>query len=771
MRDRLQELPPLREAPTAADDRDGNRLELVKSLWHSQDSALLLRDRTVEEGVRMLAGQQWSVWSPLLGRFLDVTEWMSEEERRWRQRPVLNRLLPWYILTHATLTENPPIITFLPGPDAIDSELAETQDIIFKSFWRDLDMADNWDRVAMWMMVAGRGHWQTRLDLTKGDFRPWVGQAELPILDGTSLQPTGRTAMHPEVPFDHQGQPLVHGILPNGELLPMTDAEGNITPPHATREGGLAVDVLSPLEVRGQWGPSPWHRKGWHQVRSYLTPEDVWTQYGVDAEPDVFGVAADNAGYLQRLLFGSGYWGASSKYLGSEDARSTAVQGTQGYCEVTTYWRRPIAAMDQHIVDLGLQGMVETPDSPGGRLLVTTRTKVLSDGPRPGRFKNTSPVRAFDFIRLPGRAHGSTPLEALLGVQRAYNRGAGQILEHRNLVTNPKHVIDSGSGMGNIVVTNKPGEGYTVNRRPNVPPFEWIAPPSLSGDVWKTQQMLLEEMLDIGMMRGAEATPPTDDASGELVKELRFNRDRFIGPPLRRAVDEIARTAEDWMVFIPLLYDREKILQYAGEDNIARTLTVYPHLFELGTVNVVPDAESMLPEGRGERQARLYKMWQDGMFGFPPQDPKAIRTYLEQSRFPHLGRSVKPGGKDQATAEQFLGRLLEGEPAQSLPLYPWYDLTVHLDVLESYMKKPEFLKLPPPLSQNLIARWTQVSGIIQQQMAAAQAQAMAQAAAMNPGGPPSKNGAPNAAPPLTPGPASPPRSVAPGVMPTALSTT
>lgn len=726
----------------------------------------MLRDRSVEESVRMLAGQQWSVWSPLMGRFLDITEWMSEEERRWRQRPVLNRLLPWFILTHATMTENPPILTFLPGPDAIDSELAETQDIIFKSFWRELDMLDCWDRVATWMMVAGRGYWQSRIDLTKGDFQPWVGEAELPVLDGTSLAPTGRTYRHPQVPFDADGNPLVHGILPNGELLPMVDEEGNAMQPHATREGGLTVDVLSPLEVRGQWGPTPWHRKGWHQVRSYLTPEEVWTQYGVDVEPDVYGVSSDNAGYLQRLLFGAGYWGSSSKFLGSEDSRSSGSQGSQGYCEVTSYWRRPLSAVSQTIKDRGLTGLVETPDNPGGRLLVTTRTKVLADGPRPARFKYGSPVRAFDFVRLPGRAHGSTPLEALLGVQRAYNRGAGQILEHRNLVTNPKHIVDAGSGLGNVVITNQPGEGYTVNRRPNVPPFEWIAPPSLSSDVWKTQQMLLDELLDLGMMRGSEGTPPTVDASGELVKELRANRDRFVGPPLRRAVEEIGRTAEDWMVLVPLVFDREKILQYAGEDNVARTLTVYPHLFELGTVNVVPDAESMLPEGRGERQARLYKMWADGMFG-DPRDPQAVRKYLEQSRFSHLSRAVKPGGRDQPMAEQFLGRLLEGEPFQSLPMFPWYDATVHLDVLESYMKKPEFLKLPPPIQENLTGRWTVVSGIVQAQMAAAMAQAAAQQE--GPSGPsgagPKKPGAPSGAPSIVPGPAGASRSATAGAAP------
>ena len=376
-----------------------------------------------------------------------------------------------------------------------------------------------------------------------------------------------------------------------------------------------------------------------------------------------------------------------------------------------------------------------------GRLLVVTPSTVLRDGTRPAKMKYTSPIRAFDFIRIPGRAHGSTPQDALNSLNRNYNRGFAQILEHRNLSTNPKHITDKASGMAALNITNEPGEGYEVTRRPGIPPFEWISPPPLSADVYRTQEMLLNEILDLGNLRGTEGAPPTDDASGELVKELRLNSDRFLGPTMRQMVFEIARLVEDWKALLPLVWSTEKILSYAGDDNIARTITVLPQIFEEGNINVVPDAESMLPEGRGERQARIYKMWQDGMFGFPPQAPKAVEKYMSLSRFPHLSRAAKPGGSDRPTAERFLGAIVSGQArAADLPFKPWYDVGVHLDTFTEFMKAPEYLALDPMVQQELEQVWTALNALQQQQIAQAQMQQMQQVAAAaqlaNPHGPP-----------------------------------
>lgn len=723
--------PPFRAEPRAPDAFDGRRIAYVRQCWSGQDAALLQRDRTLEENIRMLAGQQWCEWSPLLAEWVDVSQWQTDEERRRDLWPVVNLLLPWCLTSHARLTENPPVLTFEPGPDAVDAQLAEVLDTVFKTLWRETGMPDRWDEAAAWLIATGRAYIQSRLDLSGGPMREWRGFAELPTEgpDGQPmLGPDGQPVLQPMhgVPFDQQGQPLMR-LTPDG---PQTMGE-----PYRQPEGRLVVEVLSPLEVRGEWGPSAWHEKRWHATRTFLTPAEVLARWGVQAEATLRGGSGDGSvPYLRRLLLSAGHFGAA----GDDQRRRLGGDTNAGeqWVEVTTLWCRQSATEP-------------------GRLTVVTPEQVLFDGAAP-ELPYTSPIRAFDFVKLPGRVHGSTPLEQMVPIQRGVNRGWKQILEHRALCTNPIFIVDKGSGLQNLELTLAPGEGFAVNVQPGIPPLQWIAPPPLSGDVYRTQQLLVDTLIEMGQLRGTEGAPPTDDASGELVKELRFNSDRYLGPTMRRATEEFGRMAEDWRALLPLIWDRQKTISYAGEDNVVRVLTVEPHLWEQGRVNVIPDTESMLPEGRGERQARVYQMWRDGMFGLP-QSPPALKAYFDLARFPHLGRAMRPGGPDRIMAEHTLGALLEGTPNEAIPWFPWYDESVHLDVLGSYMKGPEFLKQPPPVQQQLAHRWETLTALAQQKAfdAARQAAFFAGGGPLPlKGGKPANKGGPSFGRPLAPEPGS-----------------
>jgi hypothetical protein len=155
----------------------------VKNGWGNLDDLVRQQNRQIEENVRMIAGQHNAYYHPVFNKWMDVSEWMTPDERRWKQRPVINRLLPWFVLTHARATENQPIVTFVPGPDRADAELAEVLDIAMKSLWFETGMEDVHDRLMAWVIAAGRGHLLTRIDPQKGKMRPWVGQDLVPIFD------------------------------------------------------------------------------------------------------------------------------------------------------------------------------------------------------------------------------------------------------------------------------------------------------------------------------------------------------------------------------------------------------------------------------------------------------------------------------------------------------------------------------------------------------------------------------------------------------------
>jgi hypothetical protein len=688
--------PALRQAPNQPDGDDPQRISWGRKFWHSQDEALRRRDRQVEENVRMLAGQHWTIWNSWLQKWVDITEWMTDDERRWRQRPVVNRLLYWYMLTHSRLTENLPIVTFQPSTaDRLDAMLAEAMDTIFKTVWRDAGMSDVNDLIHAWMVAGGRAYAASRVDPSKGDLIPWVGEARLQLLDQFG-RPTGIERTAGPVPFDKNGVPQAR-LVGDGSAYEVTGK------PHQEREGGIVVDVYSPLQCRGEWGPTPWHQKRWHACRTFMTAEAVWDLYQVEVEPDTFADQFETSGELFRVLLGGGYYGSVDGKIGSQfgDARNK-----EGLCAVDQLWQAPCQS----------PGMEETEESPGGRLLITTQTKVLRDGVRPAHYRYTSPIRCFDFVRLPGRPSGTTPQEMLNPLNRSFNRGLAQMLEHRNLVSNPIAIADEASGLGDIEPTNRPGQVLVANVRANVEPYRYVIPPPLGADVYKVNEILLSEFKELGNMVGSEGEPPTLDASGELVKELRFNTDRFIGATPKRSVEEYGRMVEDWMAIIPTIWSQEKILNFAGEDSIVRTITVLPEMFKFGRVNVTPDMESMVPEGRGERQKQAIMMYQLGAWG-PPGTPPAVAKLLDVCRFPHMNRLARPGGIDRITAEQENGKLLQGQPALTIPVFPFYDSMTHLMVHREYMASPEFLRQPEQIQNEFLLHFQAHEMHLQQQQA------------------------------------------------------
>lgn len=661
---------------TQDDGRDADRVRYVQELWASQNHLLRDRDRTIEQHIRMLCGQQWSVWSELRGRWVDLTDYLSDDERRWRYLPVINRLLHWYMLLHARMTENPPILTFqAAGGDRVDAQLAEVMDAIWKYLWYEVAAGERLDDLFAWLIPAGEAYMKSRIDANKGDVIPFQGPAAIQIRDPNTGQVMDQVV--PNAPYDRQGNALL-------------DEFGNPTgEPHIEYEGMIALDVLTPMQVRGTWGQVPWHEKPWHIQRSLVTPAEIYEQFGRDVEPTIRGSEAEEAGTMRRLLLGSGYFGAAGSgtpgHLGADTSK-------QEYVEVFEAWFAPSR----------FPGMERTDESPGGRLLIVAGKERMRDGPRYAKFKYTSPIRRFAFVNVKGRQSGTSPEEMMVGPQKSYNRIMSQILQHATIVANPLKVIDTSAGIQEEQITNRPGQNIFANLSGITgDPIRFVDPPSLSRDVWRSTEQLRLEMNELGNISGSEGTPPHMEASGELVKELRFNSDRFVGPTLRRAVQELTRMAEDWKVMIPLIWDQPKILRVVGEDSVPTTLTVLPTLFLEGNIDVRPDVESMLPEGRGERQARVWRMWKDGAFG-DPISPEAREMYLSLAQFPHLGRASMPGGMDRVTAEQNIGRLMMGAAAEEIPVFEWYDHTIHLQFTERFMKSPEFLKLAPETVEQFV---------------------------------------------------------------------
>src|SRR6185312_2957692 len=641
----LKQPPPIRENPTGPDQYDAERIALVRQeRWEPQTPALIGLHRTIEENIRVLSGRQWDVWSELLGSYVDVTHYMTDEERRWRQRPVVNLLQYWFMLTHARLTEHPPLPNFQPGNlDRLSQQLADALNPILRTIWAEAGMDDIFVRSAAWLIAAGEAYLETAVDFTKGDVRQLQGPAVL-SMQGQDGQMIQRPTQGP-VPYDVNGNPQANLTADGSGYEVPDDAQ-----PYEDNEGCIAPRVRSPLEVRSEWGSDiAWEQQKWIITRSYLTPQDVYDTYGVEVQPDMD--VDGSAGFLQRLLFSSGYFGSVSNRLGSQLANVGSAQG-QRYVAVDTMWEKPSAFSP------------ESDDSPGGRLLVVTGTHVLHDSPRPYRCKAAGPIRRAQFIQQPGRGgFGSTPLEQMVPVQKTYNRGWAQILEHRNLSTNPILIVDSNSGIADEF-SNVPGSKIEADFTVNAQPAYYLNPPQLSADVWRIQSMLLDIIMRLGSIAGAEGQTPTDDASGELVSQLRFNSDRPVSIAARSLATLIAGWADDVRAILPTIWTDEKTLSYIGEDDVFRSITLVPELWD-GDVRVRPDLENAQIEAPEAKQNRALALYEAQVFG-PLGTPEAKQGFAQYCRTAGIEDIAgDDAGVDADMVRQIMSRMAQGDPMQT----------------------------------------------------------------------------------------------------------
>jgi hypothetical protein len=678
------EFVPLRKVPDSAgqgdegeDGNDHKRIKMVIGEWRAQDETYLAYSRTVEEHVRFLSGRHWDVWSAIQGKFIDALQYMTENERRWRHKPSMDYLTYWFLLTHAKVTENPPAVSFMPGnADRESAMLAEVMEPLHKFIFQDAEMDDVNMKALAWALVAGQAYIMSMVDPEKGDETEQIGPAVLSL-----AREDGSTIERPvdAVPFDEKGEPLAKLVeQDDGEVG--YDVTGE---PYKLREGAIDAAALCPLEVRAEWGQNvKWNRKRWMTHRWFKTPAEVKKLFGIDVEADAFPDGDSGPGYLERLLFGAGYFGSARGDM-TAIGTSDNTQMMTGYVCGYTRWERPDGAR-----------------LPKGRLTIVTEKHVLWDSERPYDCEAAGPIRQLGWVQIPGRPFPTTVLERMVPIQKRLNRVEAQIAEHTDKCTNPMLFAASNTGIDPDDFEATPGKVIEYEPIPGQgEPAHWLPPGNLSSDVWRHKEDLRQQLFIIGGMAGNDGTPPTSDPSGDLIQELRFNADRTIAPLIRSLVLANADVAQDWIAMLPTIWTEEKIISIAGDDSVVRTVTVLPEMFQ-GAVHVRPIIESAAPESRQERQQRVEHLFGLGAFGDPqvPGGP-AVSRLLELSRFPDLNRASRPGGIHRVTAERNLGKLSRGESADSIPLLEVYDFDTHIAVTEDHMASPEFLDYPEPVQE------------------------------------------------------------------------
>ena len=193
--------------------------------------------------------------------------------------------------------------------------------------------------------------------------------------------------------------------------------------------GDVDVKCVSPFEIFvDPEAKSPYIRDLKWLIPAYRIPlEDFKSRYDLDASPEAIQDDGIEHQYL-NLVKSSGH---------VDEPMAGNSEQLEEFVTIKEYYENP------------------SPTHPTGRFIIYTDEFILYTGDLPyGKI----PLSKFDDLFVPDRFWGMSTVEQLIPLQTEYNRTRSQILENRNLMSNPKWVAPRDSVQDLDSISAEPGE-------------------------------------------------------------------------------------------------------------------------------------------------------------------------------------------------------------------------------------------------------------------------------------------------------------------------
>lgn len=641
----------------------------ITQTWGAWRQVRLPWLQQVEANARALAGRQYDVYDPDLGQFVDIAQVVLPQDERWRRTPVFNWLKQsYYLQSVAKLTEN--VVKLGAMPASADTNAATSAALFdqwFQYEFEQMGMAELQFPHYGWVLTAGASWLKLRWDPTKGPKENFYGAGS------PAIAPDAEPFVQNQyVDEGHAEDPTTTQQAPPSQLL-----------------GDLTCQVISPTSILVPFGPQPHWQKPWLIHEYLLSVEEFEDRFGVKVDPDLGGHTDDT---LLRMEYTSYYGNPGSPISGAWGGwNSNNGVVTERMVRVRERWQRATAK------------------EPYGRLTIVGSGIVAYDDINPyvvpGYCEDVViPFYYFPKPDLPFRQEGGTDLESLLPIANARNRTLGGLMDfvdrneqpallyNRNLVT-PDEIDFINLAGARIGVDGSVDQAAKHLEMPGLP------------EGGKELSLLLLAELERGGHTSAasEGNAATEDASGELQREVRFDTDRPWGATLRLHSYEWQRFGQGMVSIAKVCMEDERIVAIAGEDQAVQFLTVRPELFQ-GAINVRVQPESMVLETRQDKQNRLVQML-NAAAQLQGVNPEYADLLLQSLNYPNLQRVTQRGGPAYSLAQKHLAGLVT--TGQMPPVWPEQDHAVYRKVILDFMNTAAFGDLDP-MKQGLVRAWKQM---------------------------------------------------------------
>jgi len=281
-------------------------------------------------------------------------------------------------------------------------------------------------------------------------------------------------------------------------------------------------------------------------------------------------------------------------------------------CLVIEYFQRPSA------------------DLPDGRYTVICGDILLKDEMSLpygfGDMQNPYPVVEFIDMPIAGQYYGTTLIEQLIGIQREYNLLKSKLSEQMRLNAHPKLLVAAQHQLKVGSYTSEPGEVLTYVARPGIPPPQQMQPQMISGDVWRSLELLTREFEDISQIFPSSEGKAGQAQSGFQTNLLQEAADAVHMPDILLHEQAIKGAAFKFRRLMKMGYTVPRMITAIGRDYEPDVIEFSEEQID-ENADIIVEAGSGLPQTRFARIDAVRGLFKDGLLG-NPMDPDTIRRAM-----------------------------------------------------------------------------------------------------------------------------------------------
>jgi hypothetical protein len=555
-----------------------------------------------------------------------------------RVRHVVNKIKPYVITKISKLTRQEPHPEASPASNDFDDIQKARLANSLMAYWAgELKLQTLLNELFLWVCITGNGF-----------LRPFWNTSK------------GRAITVKKGSISDQAWVEIGGQLMAAEIL---DKVNQLDIP----EGDVDMCVVSPFSGFAHPKAKSLAESIWFLESNVRDTDSLYEQWGSAAnEVSVDGGEDDWRDFEQRLL-GS-----------TNQAPGELIQNTKhGHFPSVTekqLWVRPCRAF------------------PNGKYVVVAGGKCLHMGDFPfthGRL----PYIHFKDDPVPGRFWGQSSIEDLIPIQKSINSKKSKLHEVFNLHAKPTILNPKGSGVPNSDFTNRPGDVLQVNPDPNVRPSV-MAPAPLPQ---YTENLVQADMNDFeecsGQHEATRGIAPGRVDSAQGIVSLQEADDTRLGPQNRSSAEALGESFDQLLCLGHQFYTEPRLIKVAGQNAKVEVrefigADLAPKQGFNGRFDVRLRMGSGLPMSRSARTAYVIQLADKGILNKDnPQDRELIFKILELGGPSEAIFQNAENARAQAHIEN-------AEMAAGIMHSPntWDVHPEHLDVHETYRRRPEFMQ-------------------------------------------------------------------------------